>query len=211
MICCLFVSVVGSFAAAQNVYIAQVATGGADGSSCANAYAIGFFNSSGNWGTGPAQIGPGTTVHLCGTITTMLTFQAGGILAIPSRCCSMSRRVRRSAYPTATTPASRLEITAISLLTVGHHAARPQPVHREIAGRESLKRRTTVQWRWQTSKSLRQSPREAASSYQRRNQEPADSEYVRPLGQHRIPRTEAGGGCGDFLSSRDVLLAAPMT
>ena len=78
MICCLFVSVVGSFAAAQNVYIAQVATGGADGSSCANAYAIGFFNSSGNWGTGPAQIGPGTTVHLCGTITTMLTFQGSG-------------------------------------------------------------------------------------------------------------------------------------
>lgn len=83
MICCLFVSVVGSFAAAQNVYIAQVATGGADGSSCANAYAIGFFNSSGNWGTGPAQIGPGTTVHLCGTITTMLTFQAGGIPGNP--------------------------------------------------------------------------------------------------------------------------------
>ncbi|HUC01487.1 MAG TPA: putative Ig domain-containing protein [Candidatus Paceibacterota bacterium] len=56
-------------AAASNVYIAQSAAGSGNGSSCANAYAYSFFNSSGNWGSGASQIGPGTTVHVCGTIS----------------------------------------------------------------------------------------------------------------------------------------------
>ena len=37
--------------------------------SCANAYPVSFFNTEGNWGAGAGQIGPGTTVHLCGTLT----------------------------------------------------------------------------------------------------------------------------------------------
>jgi hypothetical protein len=52
-----------------NVYVAQTAAGLANGISCANAYAYSFFNNSANWGTGASQIGPGTTVHLCGTFT----------------------------------------------------------------------------------------------------------------------------------------------
>lgn len=47
-----------------------------------------WFNNSGNWGTGANQIGPGTTVHLCGTFTgaagaTLLTFQGNGASGNP--------------------------------------------------------------------------------------------------------------------------------
>jgi hypothetical protein len=70
-------------AQATDVYLAHSAVGGANGADCNNAYSYTFFNSSGNWGTGGAQIGPGTTVHLCGTFTgtpgqTLLTFQGSG-------------------------------------------------------------------------------------------------------------------------------------
>ena len=73
---------------ANDIYLAQNATGSADGSSCGSAKAISFFNSSGNWGTGSSQIGPGDTVHLCGTITgsagsTALTFQGSGNSSSP--------------------------------------------------------------------------------------------------------------------------------
>jgi hypothetical protein len=71
---------------ANDVYIAQAATGSANGSSCANALVYSFFNSGGNWTTGTpsgTQIGPGSTVHICGTITmsantAALTFQGSG-------------------------------------------------------------------------------------------------------------------------------------
>src|SRR3989338_2937505 len=67
-----------SEAASSNIYLSQSAAGSGDGSSCANARAVSFFNASGNWGTGATQIVPGTVVHLCGTITTDLTFQGSG-------------------------------------------------------------------------------------------------------------------------------------
>src|SRR3990167_5448272 len=72
-----------SEAASSNIYLSQSAAGSGDGSSCANARAVSFFNSSGNWGTGATQIGPGTVVHLCGTITTDLTFQGSGASGSP--------------------------------------------------------------------------------------------------------------------------------
>ena len=65
-------------AAVQNTYTAQSAVGSADGSSCANARALNFFNTDSNWGTGANQIGPGTTVHLCGTISTSLIIRGNG-------------------------------------------------------------------------------------------------------------------------------------
>jgi hypothetical protein len=68
---------------ASNIYIAQAAAGSADGSSCTNAKAVSFFNTAGNWGTGSTQIGPGTVVHLCGTVTTSLTFQGSGTAGSP--------------------------------------------------------------------------------------------------------------------------------
>lgn len=73
-------------ARANDVYIAQVAAGGGTGlTSCANALVYTYFNSSGNWTGGTptgAQIGPGTTVHLCGTFPdgpgNLLTTQGSG-------------------------------------------------------------------------------------------------------------------------------------
>lgn len=64
--------------AQANIYIAQDATGANTGSDCADAYAAAFFNTAGNWGPGSAQIGPGTTVHLCGTISSSLIAQGNG-------------------------------------------------------------------------------------------------------------------------------------
>jgi hypothetical protein len=62
-------------AASSDVYISQSGGGTGDGSSCANAKPVSFFNSGSNWG---GTIGAGTTVHLCGTITTGLTAQGNG-------------------------------------------------------------------------------------------------------------------------------------
>ena len=73
-------------AAGNSVYLAQTAAGTGDGSSCGNAKAASYFNSSANWVTGTptgTQIGPGTTVYLCGTITTNLTFQKNGAAGNP--------------------------------------------------------------------------------------------------------------------------------
>ena len=67
---------------ANDIYIAQSASGTGNGSSCANSRAASFFNSSGNWGAGAAQIGPGTVVHLCGAVSN-LTFQGNGASGNP--------------------------------------------------------------------------------------------------------------------------------
>lgn len=53
------------FASATNVYITQ--TGSTSGNCTSNVQTPAFFNSAGNWGSGATQIGPGTTVLLCGT------------------------------------------------------------------------------------------------------------------------------------------------
>jgi hypothetical protein len=66
-----------------NIYIAQTVAGSANGSSCANAYAISFFNTASNWGTDAGKIGPGITVHLCGIITSLMTFQGSGSSGSP--------------------------------------------------------------------------------------------------------------------------------
>jgi hypothetical protein len=58
-----------SAARANDIYLAQNLSGAGNGADCADALAVSWFNSSANWGGGTNQIGPGTTVHLCGTIT----------------------------------------------------------------------------------------------------------------------------------------------
>ena len=56
--------------AAKDFYIAQKAAGNGSGlNGCTNASTPAWFNNSASWGTGALQIGPGTTVHLCGTFT----------------------------------------------------------------------------------------------------------------------------------------------
>ncbi|HEY2822488.1 MAG TPA: hypothetical protein VGJ06_15695 [Candidatus Acidoferrum sp.] len=74
----LAATALSSSASQSDVYIGQSASGAADGSSCANQLAASFFNSGSNWGNGGTQIGPGTTVHLCGTITSALNAQGSG-------------------------------------------------------------------------------------------------------------------------------------
>lgn len=51
------------------ICIAQSAAGSNDGSSCANARALSYLTTSGNWGGGGAEIDPDDAVVLCGTIT----------------------------------------------------------------------------------------------------------------------------------------------
>ncbi len=85
----MFVILAATFSAASDIYIAQNATGGNTGADCADAHAASWFNSSSNWGSGSGKIGPGTTVHLCGTFTApagssgYLTFQGSGLSGNP--------------------------------------------------------------------------------------------------------------------------------
>ena len=73
-------------AQAANVYISQGGGTFSGGSACngQNTQTPAWFNNGGNWGNGSAQIGPGTTVWLCGTFTdstpgdTLLSFQGSG-------------------------------------------------------------------------------------------------------------------------------------
>lgn len=71
--------------AANDVYLAQSSAGGNTGVDCADAKPSTYFNSSGNWSATPSgiQIGPATTVHLCGTFSgsgndQWLAFQGDG-------------------------------------------------------------------------------------------------------------------------------------
>jgi hypothetical protein len=76
-------------AKANTVYIASGGTGA--GTSCSSPKDPTYFNTSGNWTTGTPtgiQIGPGTTVHLCGTFTgaagsTLLTAKGSGASGNP--------------------------------------------------------------------------------------------------------------------------------
>lgn len=70
------------------MYIAQSAVGAGNGADCGNAYRYTFFNNSANWGSGTTQIGPGTTVHICGKLTlaaggSAFTFQGSGVSGNP--------------------------------------------------------------------------------------------------------------------------------
>ena len=65
------------------VYVAQDAAGSNDGSSCANAHSVDWFNASSSWGAAQNQIGPGAVVGLCGTISSGLVAQGSGTPAAP--------------------------------------------------------------------------------------------------------------------------------
>jgi len=71
----------GASAQASNVYITQ--DGGGNGVCSSNVHNPAWFNNSANWGNGGSQIGPGTIVHLCGTITTSLAVQGDGASGRP--------------------------------------------------------------------------------------------------------------------------------
>lgn len=88
---------------AANIYIAQSAAGAANGADCNDAYAYTFFNTAKNWGSGASQIGPGTTVHLCGTFTFTagtagLTAQGSGASGNPITIHFESGAILQSPY-----------------------------------------------------------------------------------------------------------------
>ena len=68
-----------------DIYISQATQGADSGSSCSNSHSADWFNTSGNWASPKVlgKIGPGDTVHLCGTFTgaagaNMLAFKKSG-------------------------------------------------------------------------------------------------------------------------------------
>ena len=74
---------------ASDIYIAQNATGANNGADCGDAYGLTFFNDSSNWGSTSGKVGPGTTIHLCGTFSASagsseyFTFQGSGTSGSP--------------------------------------------------------------------------------------------------------------------------------
>lgn len=80
----IFISVTGAaLCPAANIYIAQGMSGTNSGSDCADAHSVSWFNSPANWGSGGNQIGPGTTVHLCGVLSSNLSVQGSGTNGAP--------------------------------------------------------------------------------------------------------------------------------
>jgi len=107
---CLFVLVIVVFgfgpaalaAAGNNIFITQNAMGAGNGADCADALSASWFNNSANWGSGANQIGPGTTVHICGTITapvggSALSLQGGGSSRSPVTIVFESGAILQSA------------------------------------------------------------------------------------------------------------------
>jgi hypothetical protein len=81
--CLTIVCLLAGAASAADVYITQNGSGANSGADCSNARSAAWFNTTSNWGSSAGQIGPGTTVHLCGTFTgaagsTMLTVRGAG-------------------------------------------------------------------------------------------------------------------------------------
>jgi len=68
-------------ASLTNAYVTQ--SGAASGGCSSAVHAVSWFNNSANWGTGAGQIGSGTTVLICGTITTSLMAQGNGTSGNP--------------------------------------------------------------------------------------------------------------------------------
>jgi len=74
------------FSSATNVYITP--DGSSQGACTSSPQNPAWFNSASNWGSGASQIGPGTTVTICGTFTgvagsTEFTFQGNGTSGSP--------------------------------------------------------------------------------------------------------------------------------
>lgn len=70
---------------ADDIYISQTTQVGDTGTDCVSSHSVTWFNTAVNWAN-PKQsgkIGPGDTVHLCGTISTQLNLQNSGSSGAP--------------------------------------------------------------------------------------------------------------------------------
>lgn len=70
---------------AEDFYVAQTPSGSDTGADPSNAHAVSWFSDANNWATPkvPGRIGPGDTIHICGTITAavnnvLFTFRKSG-------------------------------------------------------------------------------------------------------------------------------------
>jgi hypothetical protein len=68
---------------AKDIFVAQAATGNADGTDAADAYALAWLNTAANWNQGAGTIQSGDTVHLVGTLATNLTISGNGTAGNP--------------------------------------------------------------------------------------------------------------------------------
>jgi hypothetical protein len=66
-----------------NIYVSQNGAGSANGADAADAYPLSWLNANSSWGSGASQIGPGTTVHLVGTLTSGFLVQNSGTASAP--------------------------------------------------------------------------------------------------------------------------------
>ena len=104
MIVGLCLGLIAGVAKGNDVYLSQA--GGGAGSSCSSTLAVSYFNTAGNWTSGTptgTKIGPGTTVHLCGTFTfaagvSGLTVQGSGASGNPVTIHFESGAVLQSPY-----------------------------------------------------------------------------------------------------------------
>jgi len=122
----IFLSLVSAgcaFGSAANVYITQ--SGSPSGNCTANVQTPSFFNNSANWGTGANQIGPGTTVLLCGTFTfaagaSGLTVQGNGANTNPILIQFDNGATLQAPYFGGTfgTPGGALVLSGVSFITV---------------------------------------------------------------------------------------------
>jgi hypothetical protein len=65
------------------IYVAQTAQGTGNGSSPANAESVAWLNQATSWNNGSGTVTPGTTVYLCGTISSPIAVQASGTAGNP--------------------------------------------------------------------------------------------------------------------------------
>jgi hypothetical protein len=65
------------------IYVSQTGAGSQNGTSAGNDYPVTFLTTSGNWGSGGGQVGPGVTVMLEGNITTAFSILGSGSTGNP--------------------------------------------------------------------------------------------------------------------------------
>jgi hypothetical protein len=124
----LVLSASPSYASIAHVYVAQTQAGMANGSSCSNAFAVTFLAASMNWGTGAAQIGPDTTVHLCGTFsiaanTEILIAQGSGTSGHPVTILFESGAVLTEPYGPNIYTKGMIDLNGFNYITVDGNGA----------------------------------------------------------------------------------------
>ncbi len=77
------VIVVAAGSAGSQVYVSQSGAGGEAGTSCVAAHRLRWLDEESHWGSGSSQVGPGTVVHLCGTLTEPVETKGSGSAGNP--------------------------------------------------------------------------------------------------------------------------------